>query len=176
MERRRIVSISELRGGMPSRMVKRGIWALGVAVVVMALLVAFFPLIASTQIVRDRIVLEMSAWSGYRVALGSSPEINVFPTFRATLNNVTLSDWRETQRLPVIEAERVEIDLSTLAALAGNIVFSDVRLVRPTFRVVPYGPIYATALPGGGRMVRKLVDARTIVAANPVRTDLYRLS
>src|SRR4029453_6204731 len=103
-------------GGMPSPMVKRGIWAVGTAIVVLALLVALFPLIASTQILRDRIALEMSAWSGYRVSLGAAPEINVFPTFRATLNNVTLSDWRDTQRRPVIEAERVEIDLSALAA------------------------------------------------------------
>jgi AsmA protein len=160
---------------MPSQMVKRGIWALGAAIVVVALLVAFFPLIASTQIVRDRIVLEMSAWSGYRVALGSAPEIKVFPTFRATLNNVTLSDWRETQRLPVIEAERVEIDLSALAALAGNIVFSDVRLVRPTLRVVPQGPIYTPTLPGGGRMVRSLEAARIVVAADPANPDLGKL-
>ena len=70
---------------MPSPMVKKGIWALGAAVVAIALAVAFFPLIASTQIVRDRIALEMSAWSGYRVSLGAAPEIDVLPTFRATL-------------------------------------------------------------------------------------------
>src|SRR4029450_10172300 len=119
---------------MPSPMVKRGIWTVGAAIVALALLVAFMPLIASTQIVRDRIVLEMGAWSGYRVALGAAPEIEVFPTFHATLNNVTLSDWRDTHRLPVIEAERVEIDLSSLAALAGNIVFSNVGLGRAALR------------------------------------------
>jgi AsmA protein len=160
---------------MPSPMVKKGIWALGAAVVAIALAVAFFPLIASTQIVRDRIALEMSAWSGYRVSLGAAPEIDVFPTFRATLENVTLSDWRDFNRRPVIEAERVEVELSALAALVGNVVFSDVRLVRPTLRVVPTGPFYLPISPGGGRIASSVDAARTVVAANPASPDLGAL-
>jgi AsmA protein len=156
---------------MPSPMVKKGIWALGTAVVAAALLIAFFPAIASTQIVRDRIALEMSAWSGYRVDLGAAPEIDVFPSFRATLHNVTLSDWRDVNRRPVIEAERVEIELSALAALVGNVVFSDVRLVRPTLRLVPTGPFYLPVTPGGGRIARSVETARAVVAGNPASPD-----
>jgi AsmA protein len=160
---------------MPSSMVKKGIWALGAAIVAVALLIAFFPAIASTQIVRDRIALEMSAWSGYRVDLGAAPEIDVFPSFRATLDNVTLSDWRDVNRRPVIEAERVEIKLSALSALVGNVVFSDVRLVRPTLRLVPTGPFYLPASPGGGRIARSVETARTVVAANPASPDFSAL-
>lgn len=160
---------------MPSPMVKKGIWALGAAIVAIALVVAFFPLIASTQIVRDRIALEMSAWSGYRVELGAAPVIDVFPSFHATLNNVTLSDWRDVSRRPVVEAERVEIELSALAALIGNVVFSDVRLIRPTLRVVPTGPFYLPVSPGGGRIARSVDAARTVVAANPASPDLGAL-
>jgi AsmA protein len=160
---------------MPPPMVKKGIWALGAAIVAIALIVAFFPLIASTQIVRDRIALEMSAWSGYRVSLGAAPEIDVFPTFRATLNNVTLSDWRDVNRRPVVEAERVEIELSVLAALVGHVVFSDVLLVRPTLRVVPTGPFYLPILPGGGRIARSVDAARIVVAANPASPNLGAL-
>ena len=58
---------------MPSRWVRWGIWALGGCVVVVAVMLAALPYFASTQIVRDRIAIEMSAWSGYRVELGDAP-------------------------------------------------------------------------------------------------------
>ena len=160
---------------MPSPMVKKGIWALGAAVIALVLAIALFPLVASTQIVRDRIALEMSAWSGYRVSLGAAPVIDVFPTFKATLSNVTLSDWLDYNRRPVVEAERVEIELSALAALVGNVVFSDVKLVRPTLRVVPNGPFYLPTAPGGGRIASSVDAARIVVAANPANPDLGNL-
>ncbi len=160
---------------MPSPMVKKGIWALGAAVIALVLAIALFPLVASTQIVRDQIALEMSAWSGYRVSLGAAPVIDVFPTFKATLSNVTLSDWLDYNRRPVVEAERVEIELSALAALVGNVVFSDVKLVRPTLRVVPNGPFYLPTAPGGGRIASSVDAARTVVAANPANPDLGNL-
>jgi len=77
----------------------------------------------------------MSAWSGFRVTIDGSPRIEVWPTFRAILSDVTLSQWTETDAPPVIEAERVEVDLSAMAALQGDVVFSTARLVRPTIRV-----------------------------------------
>ncbi|TIW98225.1 MAG: AsmA family protein, partial [Mesorhizobium sp.] len=70
---------------MPSSLIRRGIWAIGAAGIVIALVVAALPLIASTRIVRDRIAWEMSAWSGFRVAIQGSPRIEVWPTFRAIL-------------------------------------------------------------------------------------------
>lgn len=160
---------------MPSPMVKRSIWALGGAVIVLAIGLALLPWAASTQIVRDRVALEMSAWSGYRVEIGSAPELDVFPVFRATLNNVTLSDWQDADRRPVIEAERVEIELSAMAALIGNVVFSDVRLIRPTLRVTAAGPFFLPLLPSGGRVARSVEAARAIIAANPTKPDLRAL-
>jgi AsmA protein len=161
---------------MPSPVFRRVIWALAAAAIGLALLVAFIPLFASTQIVRDRIALEMSAWSGYRVELGSGPTIEVFPTFRAILNNVSLSAWSDSERRPVVEAERVEIELSALSALAGNIVFSDVRLIRPTLRVGDSGKAaYLPTLPGGGRIARSIEVARAVVTADPANPDLGRL-
>lgn len=157
-------------------MVRKGIWALGAAVIAIALVAALFPVVASTQIVRDRISLEMSTWSGYRVQLGAAPEIEVFPTFRAILNNVTMSSWTNQKERPVIEAERVEVELSALAALAGNVVFSDARMIRPTVRVIPAGDsIFLPLSPGGGRIAQSVDAARAVVAANPTNPDFGAL-
>jgi AsmA protein len=153
--------------------VRKGLAALA-ALVVLALLAVFaLPWVASTQIVRDRIAYELGLWSGYRVSLGAAPVLDVWPGFKATLDNVAFYDWSSDwaddwtnepagrDRPPVLEAERLEITLSPLAALRGNIVFSAMSVHRP---LLP-------ASPGGGRMVRAVEAARRVVADNPASPD-----
>jgi AsmA protein len=161
---------------MPSPLIRRGIWAIGVAVLVIALAVATLPLVASTRIVRDRIAWEMSAWSGFRVTIDGAPRIEVWPNFRAILTDVTLSQWTETDAPPVIETERVEVSLSAMAALRGNVVFSTARLIRPTIRVQrAANGFFLPALPSGGRITRSIDTARAVVSANPAKPDLSKL-
>ncbi|MEO5759059.1 MAG: AsmA family protein [Mesorhizobium sp.] len=161
---------------MPSSLIRRGVWAIGAAVIVIALVVAALPLIASTRIVRDRIAWEMSAWSGFRVTIEGSPRIEVWPKFRAILSDVTLSQWTETDAPPVIEAERVEIDLSAMAAMRGDVVFSTARLVRPTIRVQRMANgLFLPAQPTGGRITRSIDTARGVVNADPAKPDLDKL-
>lgn len=161
---------------MPSPLIRRGIWAIGAAVIVIALVVAALPLIASTRIVRDRIAWEMSAWSGFRVTIDGAPRIEVWPNFRAILSDVTLSQWTETDAPPVIEAERVEVDLSAMAALRGDVVFSTARLVRPTIRVQRTASgFFLPAIPSGGRITRSIDAARAVINTNPAKPDLGKL-
>jgi AsmA protein len=144
---------------MPSPLVRRSIWGIGIAVLLAVLISLLLPAIASTRIVRDRIALEMSSWSGYRVGIGAPPEIEVWPTFRAILTDVRLSPWQSHSGRPVIATERVEIELSAFAALRGNIVFSNARFVNPTLHIErTANGAYMPELPGGGRM-RLLVGA-----------------
>jgi AsmA protein len=157
---------------MPLITVRRTIWAAVVAVFAAVLLAAALPLIASTQIVRNRITQEMGAWSGYRVILGQAPEIRVWPNFHATLNDVTLAEWGTDGRSPVIHAERVEIDLSAIAALRGEVSFSRVRLFRPTLYVERRSAnLYFPPMPSGGRIARSIQLARAAVKANPASPD-----
>ncbi|WP_296739276.1 AsmA family protein [Mesorhizobium sp.] len=161
---------------MRSSMIRRGVWAVGVAVLVLALAVAALPLIASTRIVRDRIAWELSAWSGFRVTIDGSPRIEVWPKFQAILSDVTLSQWTETDAPPVIVADRVEVDLSAMAALRGDVAFSTARLVRPTIRVERTASgFYLPPLPSGGRIARSIDTARVVVGANPQKPDLGKL-
>ena len=161
---------------MPSPLIRRGVWAIGVAVLVIALVVAALPLVASTRIVRDRIAWEMSAWSGFRVTIDGAPRIEVWPKFRAILTDVTLSQWTETDAPPVIEAERVEVDLSAMAALRGDVVFSTARLVRPTIRVQrAANGLFLPAVPSGGRITRSIDTARAVINADPAKPDLSKL-
>ncbi|MGO4641992.1 AsmA-like C-terminal region-containing protein [Mesorhizobium sp. 2RAF45] len=161
---------------MPSSLIRRGVWAIGAAVIVIALVVAALPLIASTRIVRDRIAWEMSAWSGFRVAIEGSPRIEVWPKFRAILTDVTLSKWTDADAPPVVEAERVEIDLSAMAALQGDVVFSTARLVRPTIRVQRTADgLFLPTAPTGGRIARSIDTARGVVSADPAKPNLDKL-
>ena len=120
---------------MPSSWMRRGVWAAALVGLVAILVFVALPFIASTRIVRDRIAWEMSAWSGYRVTIAGAPQIEVWPQFRAILTQVALSKWTDASEQPVIEAERIEVGLSAMAALRGDVVFSSARLIRPTIRV-----------------------------------------
>ncbi|MGB3386694.1 MAG: AsmA family protein [Pseudaminobacter sp.] len=159
---------------MPSPLIRRSIWAISAAALIVALIIAALPLLASTRIVRDRIAYEMSSWSGYRVSIGAAPEIKVWPSFRAILTNVTLARWGQTDAAPVISAERVEAKLSALAALRGEVVFSTTSFIRPTLRVeqAAYGS-YALTLPEGGRIARSVSATRE---ANSTGADIGEIS
>jgi len=162
---------------MPSPLVRRSIWVIGVAALIVGLIIAMLPLIASTRLVRDRISYEMSSWSGYRVSIGSTPTIEVWPSFRAVLTNVTMTQWGEPDHPPVIEAERMEIKLSALAALGGDVVFSSASLIRPTLRVERTADgHYLPALPAGGRIASSVKATREAVAANAAEPDPGRVS
>lgn len=152
-----------------------------VAVAAAALLAVgllLLPWLASTQLVRDRIAVELGDWSGYRVEIGAPPEIEVWPSFRAVVPAVTMSRWGATDKPPVLTAERLELDLSPLAALRGEVVFSNVRLIRPTLRVDRLeASRYAPEWPEGGRFAGAVEKARRIVAENatePALQDLPR--
>lgn len=164
-----------MRGVMPRPLFRRSFWAIVGAAAVVALVVMALPFVAATQIVRDRIALEMSAWSGYNVAIGAPPEIEIWPSFRAILTDVTFSEWNATDK-PVVEAGRMEIELSALSALTGDVVFTSARLSQPTIRVKraadgTFGPL----LPSGGRFARSVEQARSIVSANPAKPDVALL-
>lgn len=160
---------------MASNLARYGLWIVGGMLVIAVAAIAALPYVASAQIVRDRIALEVSAWSGYRVELGAAPEIEVWP-FRAILRNITLSGWFDPERRPVITAERAEIDLSPLAALRGDVLFSNATLVRPTIRLSSDpGDVSLSTSPVGGRIARSIEEARDVVATDPVNPDVAAL-
>ncbi|MHB2267002.1 AsmA family protein [Aliihoeflea sp. PC F10.4] len=161
---------------MQGRIVKRAIIGLAIILAVATVLIAALPWIASTQIVRDRIAYELSAWSGYRVQLGQAPRIDVWPTFSAHLSNVALYEWGSHDGQPVLEAERVDIDMSALAAIRGDVVFSRIALEHPLLRLTQPTPFFdLPPLPGGGRMSRAIAAAGGALSQSPSNPDLGQL-
>lgn len=152
--------------------VKKGLAILAALVALATMLLAALPWIASTQIVRDRIAYELSLWSGYRVSLGAAPALDVWPGFRATLEDVAFHEWNGEDKPPVLEADRLEVSLSPLAALRGEVVLSGMSMFRPLLRLSTSGStLDPPASPGGGRMMRAVETARKIVADNPASPD-----
>jgi AsmA protein len=147
---------------MASHSFRRLIRIAAVAVVLVALAIASLPLIASTQIVRDRIAQELSALSGYRVTLADPPKLAIWPAVTARLSNVSLSGWTETEKPPVLEADEIAVEMSVLAALSGRVVIKNVRLIRPDLRVKPSGDVlYKPSATPQGRLSRSVERVRT---------------
>lgn len=161
---------------MPTPLLRRSLWALAVAAGVILLAVLTMPYAASTRLVRDRIAHEMSEWSGFDVTIAAAPEISVWPDLQANLTGVTLSP-PGSRDAPTITAERVEIELSPLAALGGDVDFSRARFIRPIVRIESKAEAGADApaLPNGGRIARAIETARQIVAENRAAPDTGRL-
>lgn len=158
-----------------SVVIRRGIFSLVAIASLAALALAALPLVASTQLVRNRIAIELSAWSGFRVAIASTPQLEVWPSFKAVLNGVTLYQWGNWDNPAVIEAERVEIDLSAIDALNGNVSFSEAKLINPVIRIGPgTGEPSADLVTSGGRIAQAVETVRDLVAANPDEPDISR--
>ncbi|MBU2148502.1 MAG: AsmA family protein [Alphaproteobacteria bacterium] len=160
---------------MPSPLLRRSIWALGLAVLLVVAAAVALPYFASTRIVRDRIAKEIGDWSGLVVSIGGNPQFTVWPRFQAVLTDVSMTRPDEPGE-PVLATERMEISLSAFAALAGNVEFSTARLVRPTLRVAlaPNG-LPVAALPRSGRIGQSLAIARGIVAEDRLAPNTARL-
>src|SRR5262249_16435781 len=107
----------------------------------------------------------------------SGPDIQIWPTFKAVLSGVSLSDWDDKSRRPVLDAETVELELSAIAALQGNVVFSRAKLVRPVLYVSEVSPNrYAPVAPKIGRIWHGIEGARAIVAENPSNPQVAGLA
>lgn len=153
-------------------MVRRSLIALATLVVLALALVAALPWVASTQIVRDRIAYELSLWSGYRVSLGAAPVLDVWPNFKAELQDVAFHEWDALSSSAVLRVERMEVSLSAVAALRGDIVFAGAVMHSPVLRLAHDGVRFELpGSPSGGRMSEAIAAARAIVATNPASPD-----
>ena len=89
---------------------------------------------------------------------------------------MTLTDWDNEQGSPVIEAERVEVYLSALSTLSGNVDFSDAHFIRPTLRLkrLADGRLDMTHS-NSGRLSRAIERGRATVTSNPEELNLSAL-
>lgn len=126
-------------------------------VIIAAVLVASLPLLASTNLVKDRIAQQVSTWSGFRVTLDEAPDIDVFPSLKTVLRGVTVYSWSDTE-VPILEADQVEAGLSIFSAFGGQAEINTVTLLRPRFFLGQDGK-WDFPLPTGGELANTLRSA-----------------
>ncbi len=161
---------------MPSSFVRKLVIALAAALAAAVLIVVALPYVASTQLVRDRVAQELSMWSGYRVEIGAPAEIQLWPSFRARLSNVSFYPWTDANAPPALMADAIEANMSPVAAVAGNVVFSQIVLQRPSLHLWREELAEPTSTPAAaGRLGRMIERARTEIRQNPSAPDLSRL-
>lgn len=160
---------------MPSALVRRVV-LIGIALALaVAAAFATIPYIAATQLVRDRIAFELSMWSGYKVTLASAPRVDIWPVFKAELADVTFSEWEGSPQ-PVVHADRIETGLSAFAALRGDVVFTSVKLIRPTLNIWREAlRTRPTTSWSGGRFRQAVAEARLLIEADPANPDASKL-
>ena len=138
------------------------------------------PSLVSTDLIRARLVQEISNWTGYGVEARQTPRISFFPTFTASLGDVTIRNPWATDGAPFMQAERIEVDLSLLSALMGNIEFTETKIVRPRFVIDE--PIKSLAEIGealaksDGRIGDVMREAKAAIEVNPAKPDMSTVS
>ena len=154
---------------------------IGVIVVLVLAIVAIalaLPALVSTDAIRVRLAQDLSAWTGYNVQLREAPRLNLFPYPRASLSGVTLTSMTDDS-VPLMEAERIEVDLSLIDALLGRISFSQTRIIHPRFvmeePVKTVSDFFGTLSRSQGTFGSAVREAREIVAKNPNNPDTTRL-
>ncbi|MBL8580112.1 MAG: AsmA family protein [Mesorhizobium sp.] len=149
---------------------RRTIWGITAIAGLATLAMLALPSVASQRLSGDRIAEEMSSWSGLTVSLGGPPEVGVWPNLHATLADIRLSLPDGTL---IASADSAEVDLSALAALAGEIDFTAARFINPALRLDRDGKV--PALPRTGKIALGIETARAIVAEASAAPDTTRL-
>lgn len=147
-------------------------------VVVSAAMFLLLPALVSTDAIRIRLAQDLSAWTGYNVQLREAPHLDLFPYPKASLSGVTLTPMND-DTAPLMEAQRIEVDLSLIEALLGHISFSQTRIINPHFvmeepvkTVADFFDTFSRSQGSFGSAVR---EAREIVEKNPDHPDITRL-
>jgi AsmA protein len=142
--------------------------------------VVALPYLVSTDLIRARLIQEISNWTGYTVESRQSPQISFFPIFSASLGDVSIRNPWQSQGAPFMQAERIEVDLSLLSALMGNIEFTETKIVRPRFvidePIKSLSEIGEALAKSDGRIGDVVREARAAVLANPAKPDMSTVS
>ena len=97
------------------------------------------------------------------MTLGQGPVLSVWPSFRAHLGDVRLTEWRDGEG-PAVRSRpsRWNSTFSAWAALRGEVCFSRIHLVRPLFRLAEGDELLQPeSVPSGGRLMRAIEMSRS---------------
>ncbi|MHC1550010.1 AsmA family protein [Phyllobacterium sp. K27] len=138
------------------------------------------PSLVSTDLIRARLVQEISNWTGYSVEAQQEPHISFFPTFTASMGNVTIRNPWATEGQPFMHAERIEVDLSLLSALMGKTEFTETKIIRPRFvldePIKSLSDIGEALAKSDGRIGDVMREAKAAIEANPAKPDMSNVS
>ncbi|WP_019219811.1 AsmA family protein [Bartonella florencae] len=140
--------------------------------------ILILPYLVSTDTIRIRLAQDLSAWTGYDVQLRDPPRLNLFPYPKAYLSGVTLTS-RMNHVVPLMEAESIEVDLSLIDLLWGNISFLETRIVRPQFiiekPVKTVTDFFDRFSRSQGALGLAISNAREMLKHNPEHPDIESL-
>jgi AsmA protein len=138
------------------------------------------PSLVNTDLIRARLVQEISSWSGYRVEAQQMPHISIFPTFTASMGDVVIRNPWATGGAPFMQAERIEVELSLLSALMGKIEFTETKVVRPRFvldePIKSLSDIGEALAKSDGRIGDVMREAKEAIEIDPAKPDMSTVS
>jgi AsmA protein len=111
---------------------------IGALIVVGALaaLAAAVPLVISADVVKHRIVDQITYWTGRDFSFRGDPHFSLYPYLTVRLRNATLGNADGKGDEPFVEMDAMTGKLEILPLLLGRLEFAEFRLVNPRINLV----------------------------------------
>jgi AsmA protein len=126
-----------------------GTAVVAVMIVIVLLLVVGIPSGFLTSTIASRI----ESATGYRATIGGTTRINLWPTLKVTLKDLTLSDPRDRSGITRLTIDSVQTEMSLSSAWSGRPKISEIVLTHP----VLYQPLLRERLPHADPSAKPLV-------------------
>ncbi|AQS41125.1 MAG: Outer membrane assembly protein [Candidatus Tokpelaia hoelldobleri] len=162
-----------------SRIVRFFFLAVFILVALVAAGIIALPFLVSTDAIRLRLAHELSTWTGHNVQLNGVPQLSLFPSPHASLPGVALSA-SSAARPPLMQAEKIEVDLSLYDVLQGKVRFSQTRIINPRFimdePVKTVAGFFTTLAGSDGSLGIAIRQAQQQIAQSPGKSDMSQIN
>lgn len=113
-----------------------------VVIVIALLLVVGIPSGFLTSTIASRV----ESATGYRLSIGGTTRISLWPTLNVTLNDLTLADPKDRSGITRLTIDSVQADMSLSSVWSGRPKISELVVTHPVF----YQPLLRERLPNAG--------------------------
>ncbi len=105
-------------------------------VALLAILIAALPYVVPGGFLRNILAVQIAAWTGRTVTVSGEPRLSIYPELAISVDDLTVSNPNGLNEEAFIAAEGVRASVRPLPLLVGRVVFEEVELISPRFRLI----------------------------------------
>ncbi len=101
------------------------------SIILVVAAIFLLPVFLSTDVVRDKVVEQLSEWTGKEITLTGPAELTVFPNLSIVLQGLSIANSKDPAEKPLVSMDGLTARVHLLPLLTGNIVVDQFVMIRP---------------------------------------------